>query len=105
MVSAPATAEPYVVPPNQNDADARKRLKGTLYVVRLTEADGEVSYWPREDGSDLLRRLSNARKYAHAAEAFEARAAEIARNGYYPEAMGDVLDVVAIPPGYVEAAR
>ena len=105
MVSAPAIVEPYIVPLNQKDADARKRPKGTLYVVRLTEDDGGVSYWPREDGSDLLRELSNARKYAHAAEAFEARAVEIARNGYYPEALGDVLDVVAIPPGYVEAAR
>ena len=105
MVSAPATPEPYIVPPDQNDADARKRPKGTLYVVRLTEADGEVTYWPLEAGIYRIHNLSRARRYAHAAEAFELRAAEIARDVWYAVSMGGDLDVVAIPPGYVEAVR
>ena len=104
-ISAPPTPEPYIVPPDQTDADARKRPKGTLYAVRLTEPDGEVTYWPPAAGIYRINNLSRARKYGHAAEAFELRAAAIAQAIWCVEAHGDVMDVVAIPPGYVEATR
>ena len=104
LVVPTPTPEPYIVPPDQTDADARKRPKGTLYVVRLTEPDGEVTYWPPAAGIYRINNLSRAKLYA-ADEAFELRAAAIAQAIWCVEAQGDVMDVVAIPPGYAEAAR